>query len=158
MTRKIQHPVYFISSVLRDARERYPMMQKLLLAILIASRKMRPYFESHPITVVSKYPLRSPLENPLATGRVSWWAMYRRSVTGVLQSCIDSDKGKELLKDIHQGECGHHASARAIANKAFRHGHYWPTAMANAEELVLRCRGCQQIGRASCRERVLRLV
>ena len=44
-TRKVQHPVYFISSVLRDARERYPMMQKLLLAILIASRKMRPYFE-----------------------------------------------------------------------------------------------------------------
>ena len=43
------------SSVLRDAQERYPMMQKLLLAILIASRKMRPYFESHPITLVSYY-------------------------------------------------------------------------------------------------------
>ena len=39
---KVQHPVYFISSVLRDARKRYPIMQKLLLAILIASRKMRP--------------------------------------------------------------------------------------------------------------------
>ena len=75
VTRKVQHPVYFISSVLDDARERYPMMQNLLLAILIASRKMRPYFESHPITVVSKYNLRSPLENPLATGRKSWWAM-----------------------------------------------------------------------------------
>ena len=51
------------------------MMQKLLLAILIASRKMRPYFEGHPITLVSKYNLRSPLENPLATGRISTWAM-----------------------------------------------------------------------------------
>ena len=47
-TRKVQYPVYFIGSVLRNARERYPMMQKLLLAILIASRKMRPYFEGHP--------------------------------------------------------------------------------------------------------------
>ena len=36
---KVQHPVYFVSSVQRDARERYPMMQKLLLAILIASRR-----------------------------------------------------------------------------------------------------------------------
>ena len=51
------------------------MMQKLLLAILIASRKMRHYFEGHPVTVVSQYNLRSPLENPLATGRISWWAM-----------------------------------------------------------------------------------
>ena len=75
LTRKVQHPLYFVSSVLRDTRERYPMMQKLLLAILIASRKMRPYFESHPITVVSQYNLRSPLENPLATGRISLWVM-----------------------------------------------------------------------------------
>ena len=51
------------------------MMQKLLLAILIASHKMRPYFESHPVTMVSQYNLRSPLENPLATGRISWWAI-----------------------------------------------------------------------------------
>ena len=36
---------------------------------------MRHYFESHPVTVVSQYNLRSPLENPLATGRISWWAM-----------------------------------------------------------------------------------
>ena len=36
------------------------MMQKLLLAILIASRKMRPYFESHPVTVVSQYNLTLP--------------------------------------------------------------------------------------------------
>ena len=51
------------------------MMQKLLLAMLIASRKMRPYFEGHQITVVSKYNLRSPLEYLLATGRISAWAM-----------------------------------------------------------------------------------
>ena len=68
---------------------------------------------------------------------------------GILQCCIDTVKGKELLKDIHQGECGHHASARAIANKAFRHGYYWPTAKADAEDLVLRCRGCQHFAKQS---------
>ena len=51
------------------------MMQKLLLAILIVSRKRRPYFESHPETMVSQYNLRSPLKNSLAMGRISWWAM-----------------------------------------------------------------------------------
>ena len=35
------HPMYFVSTVLRDARARYPMPQKLLLALLVASRKLR---------------------------------------------------------------------------------------------------------------------
>ena len=43
-TTLIEYPVYFVSTVLHDARERYPMQQKLLLALLIASRKLRHYF------------------------------------------------------------------------------------------------------------------
>ena len=38
LTTLVEHPVYFVSTVLRDARERYPMQQKLLVALLIASR------------------------------------------------------------------------------------------------------------------------
>jgi hypothetical protein len=34
----VQKPVYFISMVQRDARERYTMQQKLLYTLLIASR------------------------------------------------------------------------------------------------------------------------
>ena len=41
------------------------------------------------------------------------------------------------------GECGHHTSAKAIVAKAFRHGFYWPTALAAAEDLVKKCNGCQ---------------
>src|ERR1041385_4834548 len=62
--------------------------------------------------------------------------LMRKSPTGVLQRCVEEDRGLELLRDIHQGECGHHASAKAIASKAFRHGFYWPTALAAAENLV----------------------
>ena len=40
-TTLVEHLVYFVSTVLRDARERYPMQQKLLLALLIASRKLQ---------------------------------------------------------------------------------------------------------------------
>jgi hypothetical protein len=38
-TTKVQNPIYFVSTILRDARERYTMQQKLLYTLLIASRK-----------------------------------------------------------------------------------------------------------------------
>jgi hypothetical protein len=49
-------------------------------------------------------------------------------VLGIFQKCIEQEEGMELLREIHQGECGHHASSRALVAKAFHHGFYWPTA------------------------------
>jgi hypothetical protein len=40
-------------------------MQKLVYAILMTKRKLRHYFDAHPITVVSKYPLGEVIQNPL---------------------------------------------------------------------------------------------
>ena len=72
---------------------------------------------------------------------------YRRSVTGVLQRCVEPAEGQEILTDIHQGECGHHTSSRALVAKAFRHGFYWPTALDDAENIVRKCNGCQRFSR-----------
>jgi hypothetical protein len=70
--------------------------------------------------------------------------IYKRSATGVLQRCVESAEGQEMLREIHQGECGHHASSRALVSKAFRHGFYWPTALQEAEDLVRKCNRCQR--------------
>ena len=53
----VQRPVYFISEVLSDSMTRYSQIQKLLYAVLITKRKLRHYFESHPVTVVTSFPL-----------------------------------------------------------------------------------------------------
>jgi hypothetical protein len=74
-TTKVQKPVYFVSTVLRDARECYTMQQKLLYTLLIASRKLRHYFQVHPIKVVTDRPLETILRNPNVTGRVAEWAV-----------------------------------------------------------------------------------
>jgi hypothetical protein len=74
-TAKVQKPMYFISTVLRDAWERYTMQQKLLYTLLIASRKLRHYFQGHPIKVVTDRPLETILRNPNVTGWVAEWAM-----------------------------------------------------------------------------------
>ena len=57
--RTIQKPVYYISEVLHEAKARYLEMHKLIKAILIASRKLRHYFQAHRVVVVTSYPLKS---------------------------------------------------------------------------------------------------
>jgi hypothetical protein len=69
--------------------------------------------------------------------------LYKKSITGVLQRCVTPKEGKEILKDIHAGVCGHHASSRAIAAKAFRAGFYWLIAIEDAKDIVRKCEACQ---------------
>jgi hypothetical protein len=63
--------VYYISEVLHDTEIRYLEVHKLLYAFLIASRKLRHYFQAHKISVVTSYPLRGMLHNPNATGNIA---------------------------------------------------------------------------------------
>jgi hypothetical protein len=74
-SQKVQRPVYFISEVLSDSKMRYSQMQKLVYAILMTKRKLRHYFNTHPITVVSKYLLGEVIQNPEAEGRIAKWAL-----------------------------------------------------------------------------------
>ena len=50
-------------------------MEKLALALVIATRKLRPYFHSHPVRVLTNYPLRQVLRKPDASGRLLKWAI-----------------------------------------------------------------------------------
>ena len=70
--------------------------------------------------------------------------LYKRSKSGILQRCITPEDGKALLRDIHGGDCGHHASSRAIVGKAYRSGFYWLTADQDAKDMVRRCEACQR--------------
>jgi len=73
--------------------------------------------------------------------------LYHRSVSGAFQRCVSPEEGQEILREIHAGDCGHHAGSKSLVAKAFRHGFYWLTAHADAEDLVSRCDGCQKSAR-----------
>jgi hypothetical protein len=69
--------------------------------------------------------------------------LYKRAASGILQRCVPIPEGRELLRDIHAGTCDHHAAPRTLVGNAFRQGFYWPTAVADASEIVRTCEGCQ---------------
>jgi hypothetical protein len=45
--------------------------------------------------------------------------LYQHRPNNVALKCISTHQGQELLRDIHAGECGHHASASTLTAKAY---------------------------------------
>jgi hypothetical protein len=44
--------------------------------------------------------------------------LYRRGIGGVLMKCMHSATGRQLLDEIHAGQCGIHAASKILVGKA----------------------------------------
>ena len=64
-----------MSKRLLDAETKYPELEKLALALMVAFRKLRPYFHAYSIKVLTNYPLRQVLQKLKASGRLLKWAI-----------------------------------------------------------------------------------
>jgi hypothetical protein len=73
--RTVQRPVYYVSEVFHEAKIRYLETHKLLYVVLVASRKLRHYFQAHRVVVVTSFPLRAILHNSNATGNIAKWVV-----------------------------------------------------------------------------------
>jgi hypothetical protein len=67
---KTQVPIYFVSEVLSPSKTNNTVLEKVLYAVLMASRKLPHYFQSYHIIVPSSQPLKDIIRNREATGRV----------------------------------------------------------------------------------------
>ncbi|CAA7030103.1 unnamed protein product [Microthlaspi erraticum] len=70
-----QKPIFYVSKTLDDTETRYPTLEKLALAVVTSARKLRPYFQSHSVVVLTNLPLRTILHSPTQSGRIAKWAV-----------------------------------------------------------------------------------
>ncbi|XP_076926313.1 uncharacterized protein LOC143589438 [Bidens hawaiensis] len=71
----VQTPIYYISKTLADAETWYSILEKLVLALVYAARRLKRYFQGHPIHVLTDYKLKSVLAKPELSVRLAKWAI-----------------------------------------------------------------------------------
>ena len=72
---RLQLPVYYVSQAFQGAEVRYPHIEKITFALIMASRKLRPYFQANPIIVMTDQPIKKAMNKPEAAGRMVQWAI-----------------------------------------------------------------------------------
>ena len=62
--------VYYVSQAFQGAEAKYPRIKKIAFALIVASCKLRPYFQVNPIMVMTGQPIKKAMNKPEATGRM----------------------------------------------------------------------------------------
>ena len=74
-SKTVQRPVYYLSEVISASKQNYPHYQKMTYGLYMAAKKLKHYFQEHPIIVVCPAPILEILRNKDASGRVGKWAI-----------------------------------------------------------------------------------
>src|SRR3954463_4254585 len=69
----VQRPVYYLSEVLSVSKQNYPHYQKMIYGVYMAAKKLKHYFQEHPIRVICEAPISDILGSKDASGRVAKW-------------------------------------------------------------------------------------
>ncbi|XP_030923160.1 uncharacterized protein LOC115950050 [Quercus lobata] len=71
----LQKPVYYMSKLLHEAEVRYLPLEKAILVVVHATRKLPHYFQAHTVVVLTQLPLKSVLRTADYTGRIAIWSI-----------------------------------------------------------------------------------
>ena len=67
----IQRPVYYVSKSLNEVEVHYLPLEKAILAVVHATRKLPHYFPAHTVVILTQLPLKSVLRSVDYTGRIA---------------------------------------------------------------------------------------
>ena len=92
----IQRLVYYVSKSLNEVEVRYLPLEKVILAVVHAIRKLPHYFQAHAVVVLTQCPLKSILRNADCTGRIANWGTILGAFDIKYMPCT-SIKGQVLV-------------------------------------------------------------
>jgi len=96
--KKIRH-VYYSSHTLHDAETKYLKVEKVVFALISASRKLKSYFQAYQVIVLSYQPLRQILHKLEMFGCLVKWAI-KLGEFGLQYSPQPVIKGQTLIDFI----------------------------------------------------------
>ena len=67
---QVQLPMYYVSQAFQGAETRYPRIEKITFALIVASRKLCPYFQANPIIVMTDQPIKKARNKLEVAGRM----------------------------------------------------------------------------------------
>ncbi|XP_059646646.1 uncharacterized protein LOC132293265 [Cornus florida] len=70
-----QFLVFYVSKIMAELERRYSKVERVILLLVNAKRNLRHYFESHPIVVLTTFPIRVILHKSNLSGRMTKWAI-----------------------------------------------------------------------------------
>ena len=71
----VQKPAYYTSQAFKGVEAQYPSIEKMVFALIVASRKLQPYFQAHMIIVLTDQPMKKAINRPDAARRMILWVV-----------------------------------------------------------------------------------
>lgn len=71
-----EKPMYFISKKLAGGKPNYSKLEKVILAIIYVSWRLKPYLQGRLVKVYIKYPLRKIFHDAQELSRLAEWMSY----------------------------------------------------------------------------------
>ena len=99
----IQRPVYYVSKSLYEAEVRYIPLEKAILAVVHATRKLPYYFQAHTVVILTQLPLRSILQNTDYMWRIAKWGTILGAfdIKYMPRTSIKGDRKSTRLNSSH---------------------------------------------------------
>ena len=69
--------------------------------------------------------------------------LFKKGYDGDPLWCLGPEEAKEMLKEVHVGECREHRGIKKLYRCILQMGYYWPTMRKVVAEFVKKCHGCQ---------------